>query len=247
MVRAVQVALPGWWPRSAAAAEMHAVRVALEILARGTSSGLRHVPGSIRLFSDCEAVVKVAARRDRYKHSEKFCFACCWEGFSEGPIGPVVKVAAHRSEAEALREGWQAVWKGNDLADGLAKAACPTVAGWPDEWVAARRTRRRVLSEACAAVPYEPLRSHLVVPRKNGNGPRREGGLRTGAGHTPFFLDGKWVCSTCGLRFRSRRECSGSAAGVCVGRFKVLQGVRPSHRPLVGRAVPASGSKDAGG
>ncbi len=136
--RAVQVALPRDWPRSAVAAEMFSIAVALAIIARGQPDEFPHLAGSIGLVVDCEAVVEVAARRDGYMLSEKSRSAGCWEGFPGGLIGKVDKAAAHVGEQVAAREGWHKEWKGNDTADVLAEDARPHVGGCPiNGWRAA--------------------------------------------------------------------------------------------------------------
>ena len=82
--RAVQVALPADWPQSAVAAEMYAVLVAGYVLARCDEDGRPHIPGSVTLVADCEAVCR-AGGWNHFQHiNEKFIFANCWEDFAGG-------------------------------------------------------------------------------------------------------------------------------------------------------------------
>jgi hypothetical protein len=69
--RAVQVALLADWPRSAVAAEMYAILVSGYILATGDEDGCPHVPGSVTLVADCEAVCKAGLWSPHQQVSEK--------------------------------------------------------------------------------------------------------------------------------------------------------------------------------
>ena len=76
--------MPSEWPRSAVAAEMYAIGVALLVLNRGGEGGVPHPAGSFRVVADCEAVVRMATPGSRALFSEKSKFAAAMEKHTGG-------------------------------------------------------------------------------------------------------------------------------------------------------------------
>ncbi len=98
--------------------------VTVDVLKHGVAKGAPRVPGST-MAVDCSAVVNVGRRGVGSGFGEKFAFVGCWEGYQGGPVGRIDKVAAHFSEAVARADWWHEDWRGNDVADELAKDARP--------------------------------------------------------------------------------------------------------------------------
>ena len=104
------------------------------------------------------------------------------------------KVAAHMCEATAQAEGWWQRWKGNDVADELAKDARPHLVGEPEQWVRACRSKQAKWEGFAAAVEQAALKKHLDaewLPHLRGRGAKVAS--KAGLGHSPVYLAGRWV------------------------------------------------------
>ncbi len=107
------------------------------------------------------------------------------------------KVAAHVWEATARAEGWWQHWKGNEIADELAKDARPYVLREPDQWIRARRNKQTKWEEFAATIEPAALKKHDAAERSPMVGGR---GVKA-----TVYLAGRSVCATCGAANRSQK------------------------------------------
>ena len=231
---AVQVALPPDWPQSAVAAEMYAILVVLHILARGDEFGEPHVAGSVTLVADCEAVCRAGRWTLPQLLHEKFVFASCWQGYLDGPVREICKVAAHRTRHDAQVEGWEADWVGNDTADELAKDARPSVVGHGRKWTREFRQAARLLETATAAVPAGFLSRAFGLGHVGRVGKAPRGPRPPVTRHTVAFVAGRWACSTCGAACRKPSAVAAFREAECAGGRRLLDNIHFSHRLQVG-------------
>ena len=107
--KAYPFVVPNGWPQIAAAAvhlSMHA--------------GHTYVEKGVVPVIDCGPVCRAAAQGPLYATHEKRPWAAVWAD-NGGKLGPPVTVKAHLTKEQSLRLGQEALWRGNAVADSVAK------------------------------------------------------------------------------------------------------------------------------
>ena len=205
------VRLPRWLKPSAVAAEWWAA-----------CRGSQFMEGGSTLVLDCAAVLRgighQEGRGDGTDHSDKYAGMHRLAEF--GRISRLVKIQAHRSKEQALREdGHLRGWEGNDEADRAAKVGLPMVADEDSaRYVRQFRSRVRLIRGTARwlAARVPDWRKH-VRPRQG-----RQAGTAEGPRHDYRWVHtfGGWLCRGCGsfkctaVAPEDAKLCPGPAAKV---------------------------------
>ena len=104
--------LPTDFPQSAVAAEMFAVFMVFELIARGVIDlhGENGDHPQIEIVSDCQAVVQVWSR-PKWRASPRFKYAGLWRHWTLEGVSCVTKIPAHRTLEDATEEPWAVDWR----------------------------------------------------------------------------------------------------------------------------------------
>ena len=198
--RAICYAAPRSCLQSAVFGEMIGVDATALVLSRGAlEDGQPHEAGAMETGIDCSAVVGAFGRFCRGQALGRFPFAGSFRHAALSAIGVCRKVRAHVWEGDAMSEGWNAEWKGNDLADHYAKLARLPMDRDPEPWLEDQRSRRRLLQRLLAKFSPDAVWADMRRLRPAaGRCKALQDRAADAMGHQPVFVGGSWLCKACG-------------------------------------------------
>ena len=148
ILRVICGCVPRDLPQSAVSGESWAIALLDLVLGRGAlEDGLPHGECTITNWVDCTAIITAMSFWRAARPGGNFPYAGYFRGKHLNAVSRMAKVAAHKAECDAAREGWLAQWQGNDKADEYAKLALPLVDGFVGKWSKDRRRRMGLLGQ----------------------------------------------------------------------------------------------------
>ncbi len=228
--KAWAMSLPEGFPVSAVAAEHMAMLLCMVVAEESQSKAAQsrgvepqvvqqEWEGKVQVYADCMAVIH-ATRNPERALRDQFKYAGCYKHPAYRCLSKVHKVAAHKGEDQARREGWWQHWKGNNAADEVAKLARPRIiASEKVQIQAVKDMRQRKKALAGISEMIAPLWKAFAGVKKGYVGRAQASHNKASqAPHAPSFVQGSWLCRICGQRiagtyvqgvFVGRRGCAG--------------------------------------